>query len=107
MKNYIHYLVKGRIDVYPDDWKAVPIKKLKKESQIVFEQIVEEILFLKQNNPQYDTTSLEQQIDLLVYKLYELSYEEVLLIEPDFGKRVSVEQYENLNVVEYEAVNVD
>lgn len=98
MKNYIHYLVKGRIDVYPDDWKAVPIKKLKKESQIVFEQIVEEILFLKQNNPQYDTTSLEQQIDLLVYKLYELSYEEVLLIEPDFGQRVSVEEYEKVVV---------
>jgi hypothetical protein len=46
-------------------------------------------------------------IDNLVYKLYELSYEEVLLIEPDFGECVSAEQYQDVNMVEYEAVNVE
>ena len=39
-----------------------------------------------------------QQIDLLVYKLYELSYEEVFLIEPDFGQRVSVAEYEKIKI---------
>ncbi len=38
------------------------------------------------------------KIDTFVYKLYELSYEEVLLIEPDFGQRVSVEQYEKVEI---------
>ena len=32
------------------------------------------------------------------YRLYELSYEEVLLIEPDFGQRVSVEQYQDVKI---------
>jgi hypothetical protein len=41
---------------------------------------------------------IEQQINLLDYKLYELSYDEVLLIEPDFGQRVSVEEYETIEI---------
>jgi adenine-specific DNA-methyltransferase len=31
-----------------------------------------------------NTTHLDSQIDLLVYKLYGLTYEEVLLVDPDF-----------------------
>jgi hypothetical protein len=30
-----------------------------------------------------DTTALEQQIDNMVYKLYELTYEEVKIIDPE------------------------
>jgi len=41
---------------------------------------------------------IEQQINLLDYKLYELSYDAVLLIEPDFGQRVSVEEYETIEI---------
>jgi len=55
-------------------------------------------VILSAKSKSQSTTSLEQQIDLIVYKLYELSYEEVLLIEPDFGQRVSVEEYEKVVV---------
>jgi len=39
-----------------------------------------------------DTIALEQEIDNLVYKLYELTYEEVKVIDPDF--ELSKQEYE-------------
>lgn len=44
--------------------------------------MLEKILFLKKNS---DTTALEKEIDVLVYKLYELTYDEVKIIEPGFA----------------------
>jgi adenine-specific DNA-methyltransferase len=41
---------------------------------------------------------IEIQIDNLVYKLYELTYEEVLVVEPAFSERMSMEEYEGLKV---------
>ena len=32
-----------------------------------------------------DTTDLENQIDIMVYKLYELTYEEVKIVDTEFG----------------------
>ncbi len=43
------------------------------------------IKILKKKSEKQDTTLLEQEIDNLVYKLYELSYEEVKVIDPFFG----------------------
>ena len=43
--------------------------------------IVEEILQEKRINPNTDTTALEQQIDQLVYQLYNLTPEEIAIIE--------------------------
>ena len=45
------------------------------------EQKVEEILSIKSRNPQADTSNLESQIDQLVYQLYDLSAEEIAIIE--------------------------
>jgi len=45
-----------------------------------------------------ETNDLEQQIDNLVYKLYELTYDEVLVVEPEFSERMSREEYEGLKV---------
>jgi hypothetical protein len=35
--------------------------------------------------PQVDTSALERQIDALVYRLYNLTYDEVKVIEPEFA----------------------
>ena len=32
----------------------------------------------------HDTTALKKEIDVLVYKLYELTYDEVKIIDKDF-----------------------
>ncbi len=47
-----------------------------------------------------DTTDLEQQVDNLVYKLYELTYDEVVTVEPEFPERMSKIEYEKLKVNE-------
>ncbi len=60
----------------------------------IIENIVNEILTLKSQGK--DTTKLEQQIDNLVYKLYELSYEEVKIIDPEFS--LSEKEYEEIKV---------
>lgn len=49
---------------------------------------------LTQKSQGKDTTTLEQQIDNLVYRLYELSYDEVKVIDPAFP--LSKEEYENI-----------
>lgn len=43
-----------------------------------------------------DSKNEEQQIDLLVYKLYELTYEEVLIVDP--GTELGREEYEGYTV---------
>jgi hypothetical protein len=45
--------------------------------------VLEAILIAKRANPQADTTKLERQIDRLVYKLYELTEEEIAIVEND------------------------
>jgi hypothetical protein len=49
---------------------------------------------LKADDPQADTAALERQIDNLVYRLYNLTWDEVKVIEPDFP--VGRAEYENI-----------
>jgi len=71
--------------------KEVPIKlskgKISKLSKIVQQRRVEG----------KDTKAIEQEIDNLVYKLYELTYDEVKVIDPAFS----------LNKKEYEAIKLE
>lgn len=69
--------------------KQLPFPKDLKQKQI--ENLVDEILKKKKSNQ--DTTALEKEIDVLVYKLYELSYEEVRIIDSTFA--LSHTEYEN------------
>lgn len=80
----------GFIDVYPNNLKILPIAVPSKETEIGIIEIVDQILSLKKNGK--DTTDIEKQIDVIVFKLYELTYEEVLVVEPYFG--LSKEEYE-------------
>ena len=56
-----------------------------------FDNIVNQILSNKSQN--IETTALENKIDIMVYKLYELTYDEVLVIDAGFG--MSEQEYEN------------
>lgn len=48
------------------------------------ESKVTEILSLKKENPQADTSKLEAEIDQMVYELYGLSEEEIAIVESSF-----------------------
>ncbi|MFZ5948551.1 MAG: Eco57I restriction-modification methylase domain-containing protein [Stygiobacter sp.] len=56
------------------------------------------ILTSKKQNPSADTKHLENQIDIMVYKLYNLTYEEVEIIDPQIGKIISKEEYEKFEI---------
>jgi len=45
------------------------------------ESLVEKILAAKKGNPQADTSTWEREIDSLVYRLYELTEEEIEIVE--------------------------
>ena len=51
-----------------------------------FYTLVDQILSAKKQNPDADTSHLEHQIDQLVYKLYDLTEEEIKIIEGDKWK---------------------
>lgn len=63
--------------------------------KILLEGLVNNILTLKKTNPQADTSELENQIDFIVYKLYGLTYDEVLVVDKE--TTIKREEYENLN----------
>ena len=54
--------------------------------------IVCSILFAKRQNSNADTSIEEQTIDKMVYKLYSLSYDEVLIVDPQTS--ITREEYE-------------
>jgi hypothetical protein len=67
----------GYLRFFTSYMEASPIPK----NLEIFEPLVEEILETKKQNPSADTTALEAQIDQLVYQLYELTEEEIEIIE--------------------------
>jgi hypothetical protein len=95
-KFFVNELLYDGTHFYPNHMKQLPIKKTKKNIQEKFEEKIENIY----NNIEIniDTTDLEQQVDDLVYKLYQLTYDEVLVVEPEFSERMSREEYEGLQV---------
>ncbi|BCB96414.1 hypothetical protein JZK55_13360 [Dissulfurispira thermophila] len=66
--------------------EIMPIPPITLANQPIVSQIealVDKILSAKKSNPQADTKALEHEIDKLVYLLYELSEEEVRIVEGD------------------------
>ncbi|MBK8516194.1 MAG: N-6 DNA methylase [Saprospiraceae bacterium] len=82
------------LELYFEPLQFIPIKKCSGIIQNNFIKKTDEIILLKSESK--DTIALERQIDNLVYKLYELTYDEVLVVEPEFGDRMSREEYDAL-----------
>jgi len=59
----------------------LPIKLADTKTQEKIETLVDQILTKKSQDNSADTTDLESKIDALVYKLYELTEEEIKTIE--------------------------
>ena len=61
--------------------KEIPIPVVSFEKQDTVVGLVNQILFKKKSNPSADTSFLEYEIDKLVYQLYNLTPEEIAIIE--------------------------
>ena len=56
------------------------------------EEIVTSIISAKQADPTADTSEQERAIDLMVYNLYGLTYDEVKVVDPE--TTITEEEYE-------------
>lgn len=63
--------------------KQIPIYSASKKEQSKIISCVDRILSAKRKNSQYDTSLMEKEIDKIVYQLYDLSYEEVQMVDPN------------------------
>ncbi len=84
------------VNVKPTYLSQLPIPNIPSIQQQPFISRVEKINSMKNRN--HDTTSLEKEIDVLVYKLYELTYDEVKIIDKDFW--LSEKEYKKVEVGE-------
>ena len=85
---YFFELICGGLHIYPNEIRIFPIKKVDKDKQKPFIKIVDKILAITgsgdySENPakQAKVKEYENQIDQLVYKLYELTPEEIKIVE--------------------------
>jgi len=74
--------------------EKIPIANTSDEVKIKIINLIDQILNNKDNNN--PSSLLEAKIDLMVYKLYELTYDEVLIIEPDF--EMNAVDYDNFKL---------
>ena len=61
--------------------EQLPIRPLSENLQVLLIEKVNQILTLKKEDPKADTSELEAEIDRMVYDLYELTEEEILIVE--------------------------
>jgi hypothetical protein len=86
------HLAGGYLAINKSTIENFPITKINPLTQSVISNISKKIHQLTALDK--DTTTLEQQIDNLVYRLYNLTYEEVKVVDPEFG--LSREEYEGI-----------
>lgn len=83
----------GDYHIVPEHLRNIPIVLATKEQQQPIVNLVHTILTAKNENPNADTLLEERKIDILVYHLYGLTYDNVLIVDPQTP--ITREEYEN------------
>lgn len=96
LKNTGTVLANGYFRFMPRYVKEIPIYIPNSTQEKYIVEKVNKILIDKESGS--STIQLEQNIDNLVYKLYNLTYEEALIVEPELAERLSREEYEAIEV---------
>ena len=84
------HLAGGYLAINKSTIEQLPM--IESENQQEIADLAKNITVKKQIDVSADTTSLENQIDFLVYHLYGLTYDEVLIVDPETP--ISREEYE-------------
>ncbi len=69
------------LELYQKPLSEIPIKRISLAEQKPFVELVDRILEAKRGDHQGDTTNLERQVDQLVYELYDLTDDEIAVVE--------------------------
>ena len=72
---------RNNIQLYPDDWKQVPIPDVSLEEQEPIIKLVDKILAAKRTDPDTDVSELEKEIDQIVYFLYGVDIDDTDIVE--------------------------
>ena len=72
---------RSNLNLYPDDWKKLPIPDVSPEQQTSIIALVDKVLDAKRTAPNADISHLENEIDKLVYALYGLTPDEIAIVE--------------------------
>ena len=78
------------------DIKEFPLPKVNSDERKILMRLVDDVTTIKKGKSIADTSALENQIDFLVYHLYGLTYDEVLIVDPETP--ISREEYEAYNI---------
>lgn len=82
----------GDYHIYPEHIRSIAIPPAASSEQATIIDLVDRILAVKQADPQADTSADERVIDMLVYKLYGLTYDEVKIVDPETD--ITEEEYD-------------
>jgi adenine-specific DNA-methyltransferase len=72
---------RSNTDLYPEDWKKLPIPDVPPEKQTPVANLVDQILAAKRRDADADVSALEREIDDVVCELYGLGKEEITIVE--------------------------
>jgi type I restriction-modification system DNA methylase subunit len=78
---FLQSVRKSNTDLYPDDWKKLPIPEATPEQQKPIIELVDKILTIKYENKTADVSKLEAEINDRVAHLYGLTDEEMKIIK--------------------------
>ena len=78
---YFRNFLSEGLRFYPNDAKELPIPDVTPEQQTSIIELVDQILDAKRDNPEVDTSDLEDEIDKRAYTLYDLTLEEIAIVE--------------------------
>lgn len=71
----------GDYHIMPEYIRNIPIPAADAKQQRQVSDLVDRILAAKKTDPDADTSALEAEIDKLVYRLYDLTPEEIAVVE--------------------------
>ncbi len=77
------HLAGGYLAINKSTIEQLPFSVEDERLQEIIGNLAREILSIKHANPASDTSMLESEIDKLVYHIYDLSYDDVILIDPE------------------------
>lgn len=89
-------LLGGTRELHKVFFEKIPVKKVSEKQDIFFKDILIKIQILASKDKPY--IELENKIDLFLYKFYELSFDEVLTVDPKFT--ITKEEYLNYQYIE-------
>lgn len=96
IKFYVNELLYDGTHFYPNHMKSLPIKVANAKQQNAITEIVNKIHDKLKHDAGVNVTKYVEKLDLLIYRLYNLEYDRVKLIDPEF--ELAKELYENVNI---------